>query len=104
MLATFWMVGDVLNVEYHDERWRQEVEACGIAVAAGCFYPRDGRAFFDNLSLAYSQSTLVRVDEDTAPALKVPRGVGTPGFDLGTHAGAAGRASPTAGKHTPRPR
>ena len=60
-LARFWMDGDELRVEWKSWRWKEEMEAHGIAVAKGQFFPKDGKPFFDNLELAFSNSTYMDV-------------------------------------------
>ena len=55
------MEGDEVKAEWHDELFEREIESHGITVAAGTFRPKDGKPFFDNLELSYSQSTLIGV-------------------------------------------
>lgn len=92
-LAVFSLTGEQLVAQYHDEQWREAIETHGIVVAAGCFYPRDGRPFFENLSVAFSQCTLLHVDEEAPPARTVTVGTDTRGVDPSAGLGATGRHS-----------
>jgi hypothetical protein len=63
-LAVFELLADgKVHAEYRDETWRAALEDAGImTVESGRVTPANGRAFFDALDLAYSQSSFVFVD------------------------------------------
>ena len=64
-LADFWLEDDgTVRAEWagaSGEMFRQEIEESGIAVSAGIYRPSDGADFFNNIALAFSQSSFVEV-------------------------------------------
>jgi hypothetical protein len=65
VVATFYMDGDRLVVDWANDRYRSEIEERGIVAVVGGELGRvhlsDGRAFFDALEDAYARSSMVVV-------------------------------------------
>ncbi len=65
VLATFTLAGDIVRAEYADEVYRARIERRGILTAeTGRVRPADGRAFYDALDVAYSNSSSLDVVSD----------------------------------------
>ncbi len=64
LVPTFVLRGELVLSQWHvseHDSLRRYVEQSGVCVAAGCFRPEDGRPFFENLALSFSQSTTIYV-------------------------------------------
>lgn len=66
-LARFYLDGDTVITQWQNESYRRDIERNGIIVLASYelkrLRPDDGKLFFDSLDLAYSQSSLMTVEE-----------------------------------------
>lgn len=65
-LVTFIMDGKKLKADWepNSQGFRQDLETNGIVGPGPEFiaiYPKDGKAFYDNLEMAFSNSTLIHV-------------------------------------------